>query len=106
MESPQGDRPIFGSREEVTPFRPEGSEVLEAELAETRAGEHHFSNLFDQDEDRAGEKTDLATGQPIDNSTDLGLEHLTIHDLPPHSDDDSDDEAARWLRANDPNYKK
>jgi hypothetical protein len=106
MESPS-DKPIFDSREDAhTPFDAEGSEALEAELNETKAGEHHNSNLFDQDEDRAGEKVDLATGTPIDNSTDHGLGGLTIHQTPHVESDDKNDAAAKWLRENDPEKKQ
>lgn len=102
------DRPIFDSRDDDhVPFNAHGSEALKDELKETSAGEHHFSNLFDQDEDRAGEKTDLATGRPIDNSTDHGIDQLSVHhDIPAEVKDDEDDAAARWLRENDPNHKK
>jgi|GEM_PF-6845115 len=107
MESPE--RPIFDSREEGnTPFETDkDAEALSDELKEAKAGEHHNSNLFDQNEDRAGEKTDLATGKPIDNSTDLGFEHLTIREgNPEESETEENDAAAQWLRENDPEKKK
>lgn len=101
MESPE--KPIFDSRDDDhSIFKAHGSEALEAERKETDAGEHHNSNLFDQNEDRAGEKIDLATGRPIDNSTDHGLEHLSVHDDLPHlkDDEDKDSPGEKWLREN------
>jgi hypothetical protein len=106
MESPE--KPIFDSREDAhVPFEAHGSEALEAELKEAAAGEHHNSNLFDLDETlHGGEKTDLANGKRIDNSTDHGLDNLTVHDdIPSDTKDDEDDAAARWLRENDPKLK-
>jgi hypothetical protein len=105
MESPE--KPIFDSREDDhIHFEDHGSEALKAEIKETAAGEHHFSNLYDQDEDRAGAKVDELDGKPIDNSTDHGLNNLTVHDdIPSEKKDDEDDAAARWLRENDPKLK-
>lgn len=67
----------------------------------------HDANLYDENEDRAGERYDLATGKPIDNSGEIGLEKLPTADeidgaIDPETDDD---EAARWLRENDPNLQ-
>jgi hypothetical protein len=66
----------------------------------------HNDNLFDEDEDAYGERRDLATGKPIDNSTYTGMEGLT-EVLPEDSSEDvlgtvkdDDDEAGRWLREN------
>ncbi|HEX9595133.1 MAG TPA: hypothetical protein VF996_03335 [Candidatus Saccharimonadales bacterium] len=39
---------------------------------------YHFDNLYDQNESPAGDLIDEATGQKIDNSTDLGLGHLVV----------------------------
>lgn len=102
------DRPIFDSRDDAhVPFEAHGSEALKDELQEAASAEHHNSNLFDQDEDRSGEKIDLATGKKIDNSTDHGLDNLSVHhDVPVREQEDEDDAAARWLRENDPDLKK
>ena len=68
-------------------------------------GKIHFEGLYDENEDRAGEKRDLATGKPIDNSKDdLGPINLKIKRgrkksqdaLPPLPEEN--DEAARWLK--------
>jgi hypothetical protein len=70
---------------------------------------NHFDNLFDENEDRAGERYDLATGRPIDNSTEAapGDELTAIErrasDLSQDalgSIDEPEDEATRWLRKN------
>ena len=66
----------------------------------------HFNNLFDQDEDVAGQKIDEATGKPIDNSSTVeNLEEQLITVEPDSKSDDMlgklpepDDAAARWLR--------
>lgn len=65
----------------------------------------HHSGLYDLDEDMAGEKTDLATGQKINNSTDdNGAWKFTkfkpnkkSKDLLPPLPKEKD-EAAKWLR--------
>ena len=44
----------------------------------------HFSNLFDQDEDESGERYDLATGRPYNNS---GSGHINPIEL----DDDMEE---------------
>ncbi len=101
--------PVFDAREkEHSIFTADGAAHLEDELKETNAGEHHVSNLFDENESRfGGDKMDLATGKPIDNSTSDPLDGLAIHDpLSSALDDADDDDAARWLRENDPEYKK
>lgn len=80
----------------------------------TRNGEEssndrlHGSDLFDQDEDSAGEKYDLATGKPIDNSTVTELDGLTITDENDNNKDNdleelkdaisNDKEASEWLK--------
>ena len=38
----------------------------------------HFSTLFDQDEDEAGELVDMSTGRPYDNSTFLAVDGLSV----------------------------
>ena len=70
---------------------------------------NHSENLYDQNEDAAGERVDLATGKPFDNN---GLETIqdqlsevknggrdALPDLP-----EEEDAAAAWLRENDPNH--
>jgi len=52
----------------------------------------HFSNLFDQDHDEAGDRYDLATGRPYDNSTDT-LEDMGLHVV----DDENEDDAAEGI---------
>lgn len=67
----------------------------------------HSMDLFDLDETTDGEKTDLATGKPINNSTDSGLTGISVRritkqkgeDLLGDIDDGMDnDPAAVWLR--------
>ncbi len=74
---------------------------------------HHSYDLYDQNESASGEKTDLATGRPIDNtgeeSTDAQLQVVDSgagHEdaLPPVRE--RDDAAARWLRENDTDFKR
>jgi hypothetical protein len=66
----------------------------------------HSENFFDQNEDASGETVDLATGKKIDNSTDLGLDGLSIlSEIDLDVEDDpvdtgGDEEAKRWLREN------
>ena len=97
-----GEKPVFdsGNMKNPSPFSAEGSGSLESELHATRDGTHHNSNLFDENEDRAGEKVDLATGKAIDNSTDFGLRGLRVHDKLPENgeDEDKDSPGAQWLR--------
>lgn len=69
----------------------------------------HDSDLFDQDEDAAGEKYDLSTGEKIDNSTYTGVENLPVVSedaIDQLKDDVSGDDADKWLRENDPNWGK
>jgi len=97
-------------KREVSPI---GLESLTKGSARHEEGEGRFvgmhsENLFDQDEDGAGERRNLATGRPFDNSTETGLETLSIRetkddfeDLLGRVDDGTDDdEAARWLAEN------
>lgn len=65
----------------------------------------HVSDLFDMNEDAAGETRDLATGKPIDNSkSDFAHGRLTTVEpgkkdaLPPLRE--KNDAAAQWLREN------
>jgi hypothetical protein len=68
------------------------------------AMELHNEDLHDENEDRAGEKVNLATGKPIDNSTYTGMENMSVVEPNNTSEDimgalpDEDDEAAKWLR--------
>ena len=64
----------------------------------------HSEDLFDQDEDHAGEKIDLVTGKSIDNSTYTGLENLSIVDET--ADEEELTPGERWLRENDPTHPK
>ena len=68
---------------------------------------HHSADLYDQNEDAAGETTDLATGRPILNDLDSvqavkdhlrAVEHGTQDALPDLEVED--DAAAKWLREN------
>lgn len=79
------------------------------ELREVDSGENHFQNIFDEDEDRAGERVDLATGKPIDNSTYTAVEGATIRivsdseamrEKPEDVGIDTNDDAAKWLAEN------
>jgi nickel-dependent lactate racemase len=72
----------------------------------------HSENLYDQNEDGAGHRLDPATGEPYDNSTYNGMEHLTIQDHSIasgngwdvlHDGEDREQEQAieKWLRERD-----
>ena len=70
----------------------------------------HSENLYDQDEDGAGETHDMRTGKKFDNSTYTGAEHLTEREGGDEASEDvlgsigdgtADDDAARWLAEND-----
>lgn len=85
-----------------------GNQKARDELREAGLG-NHFDNLFDVNEDRAGERYDLSTGKPIDNSTAAApgdeLTPIERHAADPSQDalgsiDEPEDEAARWLREN------
>lgn len=65
----------------------------------------HDADLYDQDEDGSGEKVDLVTGKPIDNSTQTGLEDLRVVNDTHDKDEHRNDAAAKWLRENDPDLK-
>jgi len=78
--------------------------------AEDEAGElsgHHSENLYDQNEDGAGEKVNLATGRQFvnDNDTVEAARNL-MHAVEPGERDalppieEEDDAAAKWLREN------
>lgn len=67
----------------------------------------HTENLFDQNEDMAGEKVNLATGEPINNDGPTDYEELSVIDAAPHATGDAlpplpeeEDAAAKWLREN------
>lgn len=78
-------------------------------LEESRTPGDHFDNLYDQDEDAAGQKIDEATGEQIDNSSsrDTTDEELTVVDPDTQSEDalgtipEDADAAAQWLREHD-----
>lgn len=80
------------------------------ERAELEGGEMHSSNLYDQDEDAGGERVDLATGKPYDNSTATAeqIDNLSEREgfEEEEGDDATDDEAARWLAENDPDLRE
>lgn len=83
------------------------SEHERQQLHEITDRDMHFSNLHDQDEDQSGEKIDLATGKPYNNSSETGhekLSELTEDELDKIEDDE--DAATKWLRENDPDYGK
>lgn len=77
----------------------------------------HDETLYDQDEDRAGNLHNLATGNRFDNSTYTGQEDLGVVDvnghhpdghediLPPLKDAIEQDAAAAWLAEHDPDKK-
>jgi hypothetical protein len=76
----------------------------------------HNTGLYDLDEDKSGEKVDLATGKPIDNSSsDPGAQKLYAVNggkrpkgyndaLPPIKDED--DAAAKFLREYEEQQRK
>ena len=107
--SSENHEPIFDSREtQHAIFSADDTPHLHDELREKNAGEHHVSNLFDENESRlGGERLDLATGKRIDTSTSDPLDGLEVHDATTLAVDDAAGDAAdKWLRENDPNYKK
>ncbi len=69
----------------------------------------HYESLYDENEDKGGEKTNLATGESYDNSTYTGMEDMREVeadkiDAPENDDVDElsrlvskDPEAKRWL---------
>ncbi len=91
--------------------RPDRLGIEQEELASLTM---HTSNLFDEDEDFAGQKVDEGTGERIDNSTARieDLDRLDVLDgdvLQKPSDYDKaieEDEAAKWLAEHDPKLKK
>ncbi len=67
----------------------------------------HFNDLYDENEDRSGERVDLATGKRIDNSSpSAAIDKLDRIVAPPEGNSEDalgalpkeDDAAARWLR--------
>jgi len=73
----------------------------------------HDADLYDLNEDQAGQIIDEATGKKIDNSTVTGFESLNIVDAEhlernPHQDfdDKKDHFTTEWLKKNDPNFIK
>ncbi len=73
---------------------------------EVEAG-HHYETFHDEDEDRAGEKTNLATGKAINNSgSSIDTVDTQLHVVKggKSSKDalgalpEEEDEAAKWLR--------
>ena len=74
----------------------------------------HFNNLYDENEDRAGQEIDESTGKKIMNSPPVegADEKLRLIVNNSRSEDvlgalpEDDDAAAKWLRDNDPDLKK
>ncbi len=67
----------------------------------------HFNNLYDEDEDRAGQKINEATGKQINNTPVVSGsdEKLTVQKIKRGGSEDAlgklpekNDAAARWLR--------
>lgn len=84
-------------------FEGGGNKHTERVAEEARNDEHHNSDLFDQDEDGAGEKVDLATGKKIDNSTYTGKEDLrdiTDEELTADTKEADLDELAKLISGN------
>lgn len=87
-----------------------GEEVEEEnERALDEAGEisgHHSENLYDVNEDAAGEKVNLADGRPFQNDNTVEAPDLEVHAVEPGTRDalpdleEEDDAAAKWLREN------
>lgn len=98
-----------GSREMKRKVNPDGETRLVEEERESKEGHLHADNLFDENEDFAGEKVDLATGKPIDNST-ATSEHIDgivtrkADQAPIGKVVEAEDAAERWLRENDPTH--
>jgi hypothetical protein len=86
--------------------RPKNS-TLHAEFKETAAGEHHVSNLYDENEDTNGDRVDLSTGEPIDNTTMPGDSdnRAIVSSLHLSTDNQAGDATDKWLQDNDPNYQ-
>lgn len=66
---------------------------------------NHFSDLYDQDEDAAGQRINEATGKPINNSPAVTGNDEIFREIEPDAKSDDvlgaippeNDEAARWL---------
>jgi len=89
-------------------FNPfEGASNQRAQHEKDVLSGHHSSDLFDQNEDLAGEKINLANGMPIVNDNDsmeaarmaLSAVEAGAEDALPDLEEE-DDAAAKWLRAN------
>lgn len=96
------DKPIFDSRNEDHHIVEPGVAARRDDQHEVQTGELHNETLYDQNEDGAGEKINLATGKNFDNSTYTGMENLSIIDSSRHDESEEEDAAAKWLRENDP----
>ncbi len=86
--------------------------ILREEFKETAAGIHHVANLYDEDYDASGEKVDLATGKAIDTPTmhgeqveDILTGHEGESDIFDIDAETTGDEADKFLRDHDPDYK-
>jgi hypothetical protein len=83
---------------------PENLRILDDE----KDAAHHDSNLYDQNESRAGERIDLATGKPINNDgNDPAAADHTLRIVEPGVSDvlppikEENDQGLKWLREND-----
>ena len=98
-------------KKELTGFEDPEARNLKAKYEKPTTGSVHFTDLHDEQEDRAGQKFDESTGERIDNTQDVGHELLSQieiakikrkagnEDLLGDIADDSDsDPAAAWLR--------
>lgn len=86
---------------------PKDHENLRAHDEAVVVSGHHSENLYDQNEDAAGERIDLRTGLPFVNDADgaeatahqmHAVEHGSTDALPDLLE--PEDDAARWLREN------
>lgn len=90
------------------PFENPGQHLKAKAEMETGVGDH-YNNLYDEDEDRAGQRLDDATGKFIDNSTDtliVGLSETSRRmrgskDALGPVPEDKNDAAAIFLREHD-----
>jgi len=77
---------------------------LKARAEQEEMSGNHSENLYDQNEDAAGEKFDLATGKPFDNTRSEAAGATLTRVEPSESGDalppllEEDDAAAKWLR--------
>lgn len=91
----------------VERFRPQGKKNENKKAEDEVIDGDHFSKLYDQNEDAAGQKIDEATGERINNSpvVEGADEVLSVIDVPSDGSEDvlgalpeENDAAAKWLR--------